>query len=229
MCKHARCDFLKQKKLRLYLIRMPVPLTNNNVDPLTSTFEEVRSRVRQNSLRRRTLTSGSGSGSGRVAEEESDTEVRSHERTRQKKFCKYFKELQGEFVTESKKGSKFLVLNIYFFLLGIACAFVGDILLQGHLYVTDNYLAFHSNVFGYVTKVDLLGWIIFLNTPYDLISVRNFPFLGQEHHQGENCHDHSQRCGRQHRRGEVHVHLLPVQRPRLWSHDPGLEQSLAQE
>lgn len=91
--------------------------------------------MRQNSLRRRTLTSGSGSGSGRVAEEESDTEVRSHERTRQKKFCKYFKELQGEFVTER-----------------IACAFVGDILLQGHLYVTDNYLAFHSNVFGYVTK-----------------------------------------------------------------------------
>ena len=36
---------------------------------------------------------------------------------------------------------------------GISCAYVGDILLQGHLYVTDNYLAFHSNVFGYVTKV----------------------------------------------------------------------------
>ena len=81
---------------------MPIPLNNNNVDPLTGNFEEVRSRVRQSSMRRRTLTSGSGSGSGRVAEEESDTEVRSHERTRQKKFCKYFKELQGEFVTESK-------------------------------------------------------------------------------------------------------------------------------
>ena len=40
---------------------------------------------------------------------------------------------------------------------GIACAFVGDILLQGHLYVTDNYLAFHSNVFGYVTKVEYPG------------------------------------------------------------------------
>ena len=38
-------------------------------------------------------------------------------------------------------------------LLGISCAYVGDILLQGHLYVTDNSLAFHSNVFGYVTKV----------------------------------------------------------------------------
>ena len=79
---------------------MPVPLNNNNADPLSSNFEEVRSRVRQNSLRIRTLTSGSGSG--RLAEEESDTEFRSQERTRQKKFCKYFKELQGEFVTESK-------------------------------------------------------------------------------------------------------------------------------
>ena len=37
--------------------------------------------------------------------------------------------------------------------LGISCALVGDILLQGHLYVTENYLAFHSNVFGYVTRV----------------------------------------------------------------------------
>ena len=36
---------------------------------------------------------------------------------------------------------------------GYACAIIGDILLQGHLYVTDNYLGFHSNVFGYVTRV----------------------------------------------------------------------------
>ena len=70
---------------------------NNNVEYPTNGFEEVRSRVRQPDLRRRTLTSGSG----RVAEEESDTELRAQERTRQKKFCKYFKELQGELVTES--------------------------------------------------------------------------------------------------------------------------------
>ena len=131
---------------------MPVPLNNNNVDPVTSNFEEVRSRVRQNSLRIRSLTSGSG----RLAEEESDTEVRSQERTRQKKFCKYFKELKGELVTESNNLMKFYILNIAIFS-GIACAFVGDILLQGHLYVTDNYLAFHSNVFGYVTKVEYFG------------------------------------------------------------------------
>ena len=87
---------------------MPVPLNNNNVDPVTSNFEEVRSRVRQNSLRIRSLTSGSG----RLAEEESDTEVRSQERTRQKKFCKYFKELKGELVTESNNLMKFYILNI---------------------------------------------------------------------------------------------------------------------
>lgn len=34
-----------------------------------------------------------------------------------------------------------------------SCALVGDILLQGHLYITKNYFAFYSNVFGYVTKV----------------------------------------------------------------------------
>lgn len=37
-----------------------------------------------------------------------------------------------------------------------SCALVGDILLQGHLYVTYNYFAFHSNVFGYVRKVSSL-------------------------------------------------------------------------
>ena len=36
---------------------------------------------------------------------------------------------------------------------GYSCALVGDILLQGHLYITENYFAFYSNVFGYVTKV----------------------------------------------------------------------------
>lgn len=39
------------------------------------------------------------------------------------------------------------MLNYY------SCALVGDILLQGHLYITPNYFAFYSNVFGYVTKL----------------------------------------------------------------------------
>ncbi|KAJ8971041.1 hypothetical protein NQ317_002307 [Molorchus minor] len=34
-----------------------------------------------------------------------------------------------------------------------SCALVGDILLQGHLFVTSNYFAFYSNVFGYVTRI----------------------------------------------------------------------------
>lgn len=39
------------------------------------------------------------------------------------------------------------VLNYY------SCALISDILLQGHLYITSNYFAFYSNVFGYVTKL----------------------------------------------------------------------------
>lgn len=42
------------------------------------------------------------------------------------------------------------------FLADYTCALVGDLLLQGHLYITYNYFAFHSNVFGYVTKVGLV-------------------------------------------------------------------------
>ncbi|XP_060661965.1 mucin-5AC-like isoform X2 [Drosophila nasuta] len=34
-----------------------------------------------------------------------------------------------------------------------SCALVGDIPLQGHLYITEQHFAFYSNVFGYVTKV----------------------------------------------------------------------------
>ena len=41
------------------------------------------------------------------------------------------------------------------FSLGYSCALVSDILLQGHLYITENYFAFHSNVFGYVTRVSI--------------------------------------------------------------------------
>lgn len=34
-----------------------------------------------------------------------------------------------------------------------SCALVAEILLQGHLYVSENYFSFYSNVFGYVTKL----------------------------------------------------------------------------
>ena len=60
-------------------------------------------------------------------------------RSRQKKFLKNFKQLPTEEV----------VLQRY------SCALVSDILLQGHLYITENYFAFHSNVFGYVTRLQI--------------------------------------------------------------------------
>ncbi|XP_023232531.1 GRAM domain-containing protein 2A-like isoform X1 [Centruroides sculpturatus] len=39
------------------------------------------------------------------------------------------------------------ILNYY------SCALLSDILLQGHLYITENYFAFHSNIFGHKTKL----------------------------------------------------------------------------
>ncbi|KAI4458876.1 hypothetical protein MML48_6g00017146 [Holotrichia oblita] len=56
---------------------------------------------------------------------------------RQKKFHRHF-----PVVDDDEK-----VLNHY------SCALIGDILLQGQLYITSNYFAFYSNVFGYVTKL----------------------------------------------------------------------------
>ncbi|CAK1581006.1 unnamed protein product [Parnassius mnemosyne] len=58
-------------------------------------------------------------------------------KSRQKKFQRHFPQV----------GPDERVLNYY------ACALVGDLLLQGHLYITKNYFAFYSNVFGYVTKL----------------------------------------------------------------------------
>ncbi|XP_057371416.1 GRAM domain-containing protein 2B-like isoform X1 [Daphnia carinata] len=58
-------------------------------------------------------------------------------KSKQKKFLRHFPN-----VPRDER-----VLNHY------SCALVGDILLQGHLYVTYNYFAFHSNVFGYVRKI----------------------------------------------------------------------------
>ncbi|XP_046679290.1 uncharacterized membrane protein C20F10.07-like [Homalodisca vitripennis] len=54
----------------------------------------------------------------------------------QKKFLRHFK------VDPEEK-----VIDYY------SCALVADILLQGHLYISKNYFAFYSNVFGYVTKL----------------------------------------------------------------------------
>ncbi|CAG9790918.1 unnamed protein product, partial [Diatraea saccharalis] len=58
-------------------------------------------------------------------------------KARQKKFQRHFPQV----------GPEERVLNYY------SCALVGDLLLQGHLYITKNYFAFYSNVFGYVTKL----------------------------------------------------------------------------
>ncbi|BES87799.1 GRAM [Nesidiocoris tenuis] len=58
-------------------------------------------------------------------------------KARQKKFHRHFKT-----VPPDEK-----VINYY------SCALIADILLQGHLYITRNYFAFYSNVFGYVTKL----------------------------------------------------------------------------
>ncbi|XP_055374963.1 putative uncharacterized protein DDB_G0282133 [Condylostylus longicornis] len=57
--------------------------------------------------------------------------------SRKKKFHRHFQQ-----VSKDER-----ILNYF------SCALVSDILLQGHLYITENYFAFYSNVFGFVTKL----------------------------------------------------------------------------
>ena len=56
-------------------------------------------------------------------------------------------------VSDILSEAAWLIHSVCFAFPDYACALVGDLLLQGHLYITYNYFAFHSNVFGYVTKV----------------------------------------------------------------------------
>eukprot|EP00090_Calanus_glacialis_P023513 TRINITY_DN36322_c0_g1_i1.p1 TRINITY_DN36322_c0_g1~~TRINITY_DN36322_c0_g1_i1.p1 ORF type:complete len:405 (-),score=100.75 TRINITY_DN36322_c0_g1_i1:75-1235(-) len=131
---------------------MPVPIVENLSNEISNESEassnvtsqatglaqpggKLSSRVRSN-------TEKAESGLGDLDDDSELENAAPHplqqERTRQKKFIKNFKHLHEETVFER-----------------ISCALVGDILLQGHLYVTENYLAFHSNVFGYVTRIQL--------------------------------------------------------------------------
>lgn len=67
---------------------------------------------------------------------EKEKKKKEYSSSRQKKFSRHFTQVEDE-----------KVLNYF------SCALISDILLQGHLYVTQNYFAFYSNVFGYVTKL----------------------------------------------------------------------------
>ncbi|CAH2049330.1 unnamed protein product, partial [Iphiclides podalirius] len=72
-----------------------------------------------------------------AATDEDAADGKQPSKARQKKFQRHFPQV----------GPDERVLNYY------SCALVGDLLLQGHLYITKNYFAFYSNVFGYVTKL----------------------------------------------------------------------------
>ncbi|XP_059061598.1 uncharacterized protein LOC131854486 [Achroia grisella] len=74
---------------------------------------------------------------GALASTSDTAEGKQPSKARQKKFMRHFPQV----------GPEERVVNYY------SCALVGDLLLQGHLYITKNYFAFYSNVFGYVTKL----------------------------------------------------------------------------
>lgn len=80
---------------------------------------------------------GSAQTPAKISRSSSRSSPSSTSSARQKKFHRHFTQVAADE----------RVLNYY------SCALVGDILLQGHLYITPNYFAFYSNVFGYVTKL----------------------------------------------------------------------------
>ncbi|XP_013104657.2 uncharacterized protein LOC106085140 isoform X1 [Stomoxys calcitrans] len=82
------------------------------------------------------IASGSSSGQN-ITPPEKEKKRKEVSSSRVKKFQRHFSQ-----VSQDEK-----LINYF------SCALVSDILLQGHLYITDQHFAFYSNVFGYVTKV----------------------------------------------------------------------------
>ncbi|XP_063982378.1 GRAM domain-containing protein 2B-like isoform X3 [Diachasmimorpha longicaudata] len=95
-------------------------------------------------LSRSTPSMTGGSQAPAVTAKSSTRSPTSTSSARQKKFHRHFTQ-SSKFHDQVAPDER--VLNYY------SCALVGDILLQGHLYITPNYFAFYSNVFGYVTKL----------------------------------------------------------------------------
>lgn len=67
-----------------------------------------------------------------------EKKIKEMSESRVKKFRKLF----GQQISADEK-----LINYF------SCALVAEILLQGHLYVSENYFSFYSNVFGYITKI----------------------------------------------------------------------------
>lgn len=70
--------------------------------------------------------------------EKKEKKAKEMSESRVKKFHKLF----GKQVSSEER-----LINYF------SCALVADILLQGHLYVSEHYFSFYSNVFGFITKL----------------------------------------------------------------------------
>ncbi|XP_073832676.1 uncharacterized protein [Musca autumnalis] len=84
-----------------------------------------------------TSTGGAATTQQNITPSEKEKKRKEVSSSRVKKFQRHFSQ-----VSQDEK-----LINYF------SCALVSDILLQGHLYITDQHFAFYSNVFGYVTKV----------------------------------------------------------------------------
>ncbi|XP_063982377.1 GRAM domain-containing protein 2B-like isoform X2 [Diachasmimorpha longicaudata] len=112
--------------------------------PSHTTLQKCNDSQLSKPLSRSTPSMTGGSQAPAVTAKSSTRSPTSTSSARQKKFHRHFTQ-SSKFHDQVAPDER--VLNYY------SCALVGDILLQGHLYITPNYFAFYSNVFGYVTKL----------------------------------------------------------------------------
>ncbi|CAF0810870.1 unnamed protein product [Adineta ricciae] len=111
-------------------------INNNTSDNISSSQNFVRTTT-SSTTTESDLESEHGD-QNRSREQKSDSNSQEQLSRRMKHFQKLFKsEIQGEMPE---------LIDSY------VCAYQGDILLQGKMYITDRYLCFHSRIISYVTK-----------------------------------------------------------------------------
>uniref|UniRef100_A0A1A9WSY4 GRAM domain-containing protein n=1 Tax=Glossina brevipalpis TaxID=37001 RepID=A0A1A9WSY4_9MUSC len=127
-----------------HLVNVPSEASLRSISPSRRSASSNSSSTAKHEHSSAAATAATGSSAAAAASTSSSTTPPEKEKKRKEVSSSRVKKFHRHFSQVSKDEK---LINYF------SCALVSDILLQGHLYITDKHFAFYSNVFGYVTKV----------------------------------------------------------------------------
>ncbi|KAL9881223.1 uncharacterized protein ACN2A1_012390 isoform 1-T1 [Glossina fuscipes fuscipes] len=126
------------------LVNVPSEVSLRSISPSRRSASSNSSSTAKHEHSSTAATAATGSSAAAAVSTSSSTTPPEKEKKRKEVSSSRVKKFHRHFSQVSKDEK---LINYF------SCALVSDILLQGHLYITDKHFAFYSNVFGYVTKV----------------------------------------------------------------------------